>query len=115
LQGRILSNKIIELFVPWPHFVDLSLEHGDLLLKLLDMLLCSLADRPLSLSIIGPLSLQLFGRERGDLSRSRARLPPFGWSSFLATTHDPSGFGDPSTCFLIMNDSRVLCEPVLSH
>jgi hypothetical protein len=72
LQSGILSNKIIEPFVPWPHFVHLGLEHGDLLLELLDMLFCSLADRTLGLSIIGPLSLQLFGRERGDFSRPRA-------------------------------------------
>jgi hypothetical protein len=32
LKSSVLSNKIVELFVPRPHFVHLSLEHGDLLL-----------------------------------------------------------------------------------
>lgn len=63
LKSGILSNKVIELFVPWPHFVHLDLKPGDLLLELLDMLFRSLADRSLGLSIIGPLSLQLLGRE----------------------------------------------------
>jgi hypothetical protein len=57
LESGILSNQVIELFIPRPHFAHLGLEHSDLLLEQLDMLLRSLADRSLSLSIIGPLSL----------------------------------------------------------
>lgn len=115
LQRGVLSKQVIELFIPRTHLAHLGLEHGDLIFEMFDMLFRSLADRSLGLSVIGALSLQLLGRERGDLSRPRAGLSSSGWAPFPAATHDPSGFGARLTRAKTMYDHRAVLEPVLSH
>jgi hypothetical protein len=85
-KSGILSDQVVEAFAAGLQLCYSRLQDGNLMLKLLNVFLCSLSNRSLSLTVIRTFPLELFGREMGDFSSTGAGFPPFR-RSFVSAAH----------------------------
>lgn len=84
LQDSVAPYDIIKL-------LTLCLQLCDLMLQILNVLLCPLPYGPLSLSVIRTFSLQLFGRQRSHFAGPSARLLFFRRRHFSVRAHRAAG------------------------